>query len=240
MLGYLYRQKVVQETRAKYEEAVAEIQKEKDFPFVDETVTWSSKFGLCYPIFVKSVQPDSGIPAMGNESDSSTIPAVPIGSESPMQSESGTTTIPVTVLSNESDSGTISAMGSENPMQSESGTTTSVTVLGNESDSGTIPAMGSENPMQSESGTTTSVTVLGNESDSGTIPAMGSKNPMQSEYVREFVFNNDRNSLLEARSKLGMELLWLKQAITSRQKVLDAQYYHYTNIMFYSHYSIYN
>lgn len=34
------------------------------------------------------------------------------------------------------------------------------------------------------------------------------------------VFDRDRESLLEIRSKLGMELVWLKQAITSRQKYL--------------------
>lgn len=36
---------------------------------------------------------------------------------------------------------------------------------------------------------------------------------------KELVFNKDRESLLEIRSKLSMELVWLKQAITSRQKV---------------------
>lgn len=35
------------------------------------------------------------------------------------------------------------------------------------------------------------------------------------------VFDRDRESLLEIRSKLGMELVWLKQAITSRQKVTE-------------------
>lgn len=39
------------------------------------------------------------------------------------------------------------------------------------------------------------------------------------EVGEELVFNKDRESLLEIRSKVGMELVWLKQAITSRQKV---------------------
>lgn len=39
---------------------------------------------------------------------------------------------------------------------------------------------------------------------------------------RQVIFkqlSKDKESLLELRSKLGMELVWLKQAITSRQKV---------------------
>lgn len=37
--------------------------------------------------------------------------------------------------------------------------------------------------------------------------------------VEQLVFNKDRESLLEMRSRLAMELVWLKQAISSRQKV---------------------
>ena len=35
----------------------------------------------------------------------------------------------------------------------------------------------------------------------------------------KLVFGKDRESLLEMRRKLGMELVWLKQAIASRQQV---------------------
>lgn len=43
------------------------------------------------------------------------------------------------------------------------------------------------------------------------------------EEVEVFIKNlpNDRNTLLELKSKLGMELIWLKQAIVSRQKVFS-------------------
>ena len=51
-----------------------------------------------------------------------------------------------------------------------------------------------------------------------------SPSPSQSSCIqelkdRELVFKKDRDSLLEMKMKLSMELVWLKQAIASRQKV---------------------
>lgn len=117
MLGYCYRQKVVHEVRQLYEQVVADIQPDQDYPFADECVTWPCKVDLCYPVFQAR-----------NKQESETV-----SRETPLMAEQCTT----------------SELGKD----------------------------------------------------------------------KELFFNKDRESLLEIRSKLSMELVWLKQAITSRQKV---------------------
>lgn len=122
ILGYCYRQKLVHQVRAEYEQVVAHVQPQKDFPFADESVTWPCKDRLCYPVF-QTVN-----------------------------------------------------------MREE--------VMGE--------------PPQ--------VSAPQRECDAAPEAEVG-------EEKEQLVFNKDRQSLLEIRSKLGMELVWLKQAITSRQKV---------------------
>ena len=55
---------------------------------------------------------------------------------------------------------------------------------------------------------------------SDTIPSSHCQHDMCSSLSAEGIsLLNDRDSLLKLRKKLAMELLWLKQAIASRQKV---------------------
>ena len=51
LLGYCYRQKIVRETRAQYDQIVLEIQQDNITTWAKETVTWPSSSTLCYPIF---------------------------------------------------------------------------------------------------------------------------------------------------------------------------------------------
>lgn len=125
VLGHWYRSKVVHQVRARYEQVVTEIQPNKDFPFADESVTWPSQVGLCYPVFRTICSPNSS----------------------------------------------------------------SVHEQSHQLWKNSLPD-----------------------------PAV-SKNKEEEKEEGELIFNKDRQSLLEMRSKLEMELVWLRQAINSRHKV---------------------
>lgn len=125
LLGYCYRQKVVQETRAQYQQLVSEIQQDNITTSASarETVVWPSQLTLCYPAFKGSTS-QANVPLL------------------------------------------ISSFS---------------------------PEVSNQDPLCVE----------------------------KMEGGKE-VFKNlpeDRESLIELRSKLGMELVWLRQAISSRQKV---------------------
>ena len=125
LLGYCFRQKVVSETRAQYEQLVSEIRQDNACSLAKETIDWPSPVTLCCPVF--------------NGETSATPVVKPL----------------VATLSED------------------------VHLHGRQQE--------------------TSDKTVGTEIFE-TLP-------------------KDKESLLELRSKLGMELVWIKQAISSRQKV---------------------
>ncbi len=214
--GYSFRQKVVHEVRRQYEEIVSQLQ-----PLAEESVNWPSKGALCYPRFTPS-----------------TFQGDHDWMEGPIESESGLC-VDELAPSNEAilKDVTPSRIRGEHNIGGGSGNSGLTSVEGmvkDELKGGDLSVPDEDATKDKQKGSADHEDAIKDVQRDSTDLKADEAGEMDSDVFKSL--HKDRDSLLELRSKLGMELLWLKQAIASRQKVIKKggggnPYYYFTHII---------
>ena len=213
---YLHGRQLIQDVRKDYEQMVSEIQSDISvctLPLANELVTWPSPSGLCYPVFQERqcevTHHDQG-PSVATHDQS---PSVATHDQNPSVATHDQSDQSPSVATH--DQGP--SVFQERQCESTQTTLDSMTAGLDSAAQGlvshkfpySLPSMEWEKWEGEKCGCLKCEVT----------PEKGQDLVKQNKDEENITLPRDKESLLELKTKLTMELVWLKQAIVSRQKV---------------------